>query len=176
MSKVHAKASKSTNFDDEPEIKDKAVSNVNRLMINDCISYHTAYYPKPFIVGSFCVCNNRKTLERTYVKGRAYIKYLSLPFSRKCSFDLNEGFDIGVKNGVSHELEMFLRWIVDNKSKFIDETESANLGIDFICYRGTLSKIMVSVLQIKLEVVKLNFVLFFIFIFSLILTKIMKIG
>ena len=124
---------------------------INHLTIDYCLDYNNVHLHKPEKLGCYSIQIDNITKERVYVKGRQFIKYLSIPLHGNINLDLKEGYSPDYKGINSDGLEELLHWIVDNKDKFDENFNiNTNLGIDFVCIRGIIFKIMVNKLKVQI--------------------------
>ncbi|CAG9533355.1 unnamed protein product [Cercopithifilaria johnstoni] len=113
------------------------------LLKTDPSLYEGAFpaFDKPSVVGEMCV-----TKQRNVLPGRCRAKYLHEKIiGKRCNFDLNIGYRQFQSKDVLHneKLDMLLKWIL------IHSESGSSLGkvchrADFICWRGTLTRIACS--------------------------------
>lgn len=94
------------------------------------------YFRRPKIIGDFSI-----TGKREFCADRRKLQLLKRPSNPdSVRFDLNVGEEsLIAKTTKDQSLDLLLRWIINNKSKF-NVTDSLNT--DFVCFRGHLRRIM----------------------------------
>ncbi|XP_064489246.1 decapping and exoribonuclease protein-like [Ornithodoros turicata] len=104
-------------------------------------------FREPREIGHFSLVG----LNPDYVGSDVQLKYLYMPaFRHRLKWDLDSGYDTAIRKDVNQnvKLENLLIWISKNREKFATRSPkgelltSESLHTDFICYRGTLTKVL----------------------------------
>lgn len=106
---------------------------------------------QPLKIGEYSLKISSRGSERLFINDSSELKYLHVPpVIADISLDLTHGYemvkDIHWGKPSYTKLDELLQWISLNRKKFMvnGETVPQSLNTDFVCYRGLLSKIMVS--------------------------------
>ncbi|KAL3997985.1 RAI1 like PD-(D/E)XK nuclease family protein [Acanthocheilonema viteae] len=98
-------------------------------------------FDKPSVIGEMCV-----TKQRDVLPGRCRAKYLhEKVIGQRCNFDLNIGYRQFESKDVLHneKLDVLLKWILIH-SEPESSLEKVCHRADFVCWRGTLTRIACS--------------------------------
>uniref|UniRef100_A0A1I8EK43 Decapping nuclease n=1 Tax=Wuchereria bancrofti TaxID=6293 RepID=A0A1I8EK43_WUCBA len=113
------------------------------LLETDPSLYEGAFpsFHKPSVIGEMCV-----TKQHDVLPGRCRAKYLyEKAIGQRCNFDLNIGYYQFEGKDVLHneKLDVLLKWILIH-SEPGSSLDKVCHGADFICWRGTLTRIACS--------------------------------
>ncbi|XP_053208256.1 decapping and exoribonuclease protein-like [Panonychus citri] len=127
-------------------VSDKEII-IDRILIPHLFKSHAdASIRKPTRIGFYSLKVNKKTGKRVYFADKSQLRYLNVKNGHK--YDLKVGYNPNIIWGQdSVGLDDFLRWILENRTKFTIGRQLHsiyNLNTDFICYRGVLTKLMVT--------------------------------
>lgn len=90
-------------------------------------------FQKPTVVGHFCLDS-----DRNYLPNASLLKYLYFKEEADVNFDLNDGLSkhIAKDEYLNEKLDHIFCWL--HRNKYTEELST----IDFVCFRGLLTKIM----------------------------------
>ncbi|XP_076306012.1 decapping and exoribonuclease protein-like isoform X2 [Tachypleus tridentatus] len=123
---------------------------IGEMQVHHCSKYEREFpfFREPQVVGCFSLDSNRG-----YCDDNHQLKYLHVPPDEsKVNFDLNAGYEKVIKKSfeLNEKLDNLLQWIIRNKKKIqVTRTTDKDVGLntDFICYRGLLTTILVTVYE-----------------------------
>lgn len=126
---------------------------VDTLAIQENLDKAGASIRKPQKLGFYSLQINHLNQSRSYTPDKSQLKYLALQSFNNLHFDLLAGFRGDIQwGGDDVSLNNFLRWILENRNKFIVGKQVPSvrtLNTDFVSYRGVLTRVMLSPYEMK---------------------------